>query len=115
MTILTKAMLAQAYDYLCEWPPFSKWNMPPSEDVKFGVIKRKDIYAQFYTLDKIPCIEVSAGRVGAHQILLSTLAHEMLHLHMHTSCPDSGKPHGKAFQKFADRVCKIHGFDRLNF
>jgi hypothetical protein len=24
-------------------------------------------------------------------------------------------PHGKAFQKFADRVCKIHEFDRLTF
>jgi hypothetical protein len=23
--------------------------------------------------------------------------------------------HGAAFQKFADRVCKIHEFDRLTF
>jgi hypothetical protein len=27
----------------------------------------------------------------------------------------SRNPHGKAFQKLADEVCKIHEFDRLTF
>jgi hypothetical protein len=44
---LTVATLAHAYDYLCEFPPFDKWNLPPSEEVKFSIIKKADRYAHY--------------------------------------------------------------------
>lgn len=111
---LNTEMLAHAYDYLCCTPPFSKWNMPPSEDVKFAVIRKKDRFAHYFMQGGVPHIELSSGRVGRHDTLLSTLAHEMIHLHMQAACV-GGKDHGPAFQKYADRVCKLHEFDRLIF
>ncbi len=112
---LTKEALAAAYDYLCEFEPFSKWNMPESEDIKFRVMKRKDRTAHYAMSDGVHEIAVSSAYVGQHDVLLSSIAHEMLHLHMAQTCWNRRNPHDAAFQKFADRICKIHHFDRLMF
>jgi predicted SprT family Zn-dependent metalloprotease len=111
---LTPEALAAAYDYLCEFPPFSKWNMPPSEDVKFRVLKTKDRTAHYSGSDGHE-IAVSSAYVARHEMLLSSMAHEMIHLHCHQTCWNRRNPHDRAFQKFADRVCKVHEFDRLTF
>ena len=112
---LTKDALALAYDYLCEFPPFNRWNMPPSEDVKFSVIKHKDRTAHYVCENGAHQIAVSSNYVGRHEMLLSSMAHEMLHLHMSQTCWNRRNPHDAAFQKWADRICKIHEFDRLIF
>jgi hypothetical protein len=118
---LHKEMLACAYDYLRATEPFCRWRMPGSKDIKFGVYKRKDRYAHYEYKSTGPGegqhhIKVSSELVGSHSSLLSTLAHEMLHLHMNNSaCLDMRSPHGNNFNKLADRVCKIHGFDRKLF
>lgn len=112
---LNTEMLAHAYDYLCCTPPFSRWNLPPSEDVKFAVIKRRDRFAHYFMDAGVHHIEMSSGRVGRHETLLSTLAHEIIHLHMEQACMNARNPHGAAFKKYADRVCKLHEFDRLIF
>jgi len=112
---LNVEMLALAYDYLCCLPPFSKWNMPPSEDVKFIVIRAPDRYAHYQMVDGVHSIAVSTKFVGRHENLLSTMSHEMIHLHMKAARMSARNPHGKAFQKLADEVCKIHDFDRLTF
>lgn len=39
----------------------------------------------------------------------------MIHLHMEVSCIAANNPHDAAFHKYADRICKIHEFDRLIF
>lgn len=115
MTIpLNAEMLAHAYDYLCSLPPFDKWNMPPSEDVKFHVI-RGDHYAHYQMIGGVHNISVSAKMVGRHENLLSTMSHEMVHLHCRAARIKMRNPHGKAFQAFADEVCKIHEFDRKLF
>ena len=112
---LNAEMLALAYDYLCCLPPFSKWNMPPSEDVKFIVIRAPDRYAHYQMVDGVHNIAVSTRFVGRHENLLSTMSHEMIHLHCKAARIPMRTPHGKAFQKLADEVCKIHDFDRLTF
>lgn len=112
---LTVESLAAAYDYLCEFPPFSKWNMPPSEDVSFKVLKTKDRTAHYVKISKGHEIAMSSAYVGSHEMLLSSMAHEMLHLHCSQTCWNRRNPHDAAFQRFADRICKIHGFDRLLF
>lgn len=111
---LTVSALAAAYDYLCEFEPFSKWNMPPSEDVKFNII-RADHYAHYQMVDGVHHISISAKLVGRHESLMSTLSHEMAHLHIRAANIPMRTPHGKAFQKLADEICKIHEFDRLAF
>jgi hypothetical protein len=113
---LTPEMLAASYDYLASTNPFDKWNLPISEEIKFRVYKRGDRYAHYHFKNGKHQISVSSILVGSHVTLLSTMAHEMLHLHMKANaCLDMRCPHGSGFNKLADRVCKIHGFDRLIF
>ena len=112
---LTAEMLAFAYDYLACQPPYDKFNMPPSEDVRFLVIRQADRYAHYQMVDGVHTIAVSAKFVGRHETLLSTMAHEMIHLHCVAAGIRMRNPHGKAFQKLADEVCKIHEFDRRIF
>lgn len=114
---LTPALLARAYDYLCATEPFVKWKLPPSDVIKFSVYKRKDRFAHYECKGEgLHYIKVSSVLVGSHASLLSTMAHEMLHLHMNfAACLDLRSPHGEAFNKLADKVCKVHGFDRKLF
>ena len=112
---LTPEILAASYDYLCCTPPFDKWNMPSSEDVKFSVIKTKDRTAHYCQRNGVHVIAVSSAYVGRHESLISSMAHEMVHLHMSQTCWNRRNPHDAAFQKFADQVCRIHEFDRLIF
>ena len=113
---LTKELLAHAYDYLCATEPFDKWNLPHSEDIKFSVYKRKDRFAHYQFDEGGHHIKVSSVFVGTHASLLCTMAHEILHMHMNsTGCLDMRSPHGVGFNRLADQVCKIHGFDRKLF
>lgn len=113
---LTPEALAAAYDYLCEFPPFSKWNLPPSEDVKFVVSKHKDRFAHYQIIGGVHHIVVSSRNVNRHIALLCAIAHELVHLYLEVNCLDGKSPHGKAFHRLADRVCKSHvEFDRNTF
>jgi hypothetical protein len=113
---LTPEMLACAYDYLCECPPFNKMAMPHSEDVKFSIGRRKDRFAHYQMLGGEHHIVVSGRFVGRHIMLLSTLSHEMAHLYLEQNCIVGSDVHGKPFQRLADKICKHHPeFDRLNF
>lgn len=110
---LTTEMVAHAYDYLCCCLPFSKWSLPPSDDVKFRIIRSKRIFAQYQMRGGVHHIDVSSRMVGSHMVLLSTLSHELIHLHLGEveACDN----HGPNFQMLADEVCEIHDFDRLTF
>lgn len=112
---LTKDALALAYDYLCEFPPFNNWNMPPSEDVRFSVFKRRDTVAHYRFAKGLHHIAMSSSLVGRHEMLLSSLAHEMLHLHMAQTCWNRRNPHDATFAAYADEICQTHEFDRLTF
>lgn len=104
---LTPEMLACAYDYLVCQKPFVSWNLPSSKEVKFRVSRHKDRFAHHQMIGGVPHIVVSCHLVGRHEMLLATMAHELIHFR------DSS--HGKKFQRLADKVCKLHEFDRLTF
>ena len=112
---LNKEMLAHAYEYLCCLPPFNKWNLPSSDDVKFAISKNKYRYAYYQMSGGEHHIVLSSRFIGRHELLIATMAHEMIHLHMEVSCILANNPHDAAFHKFADHICKIHEFDRLIF
>jgi hypothetical protein len=112
---LNTEMLAHAYDYLCCQKPFSAWNLPHSEDVKFLVIRSADRYAHYQMVGGVHHIAVSTKFVGRHEVLIATVAHELIHLHCRAARIPMRNPHGRAFQKLADEVCKLHDFDRLTF
>jgi hypothetical protein len=110
---LSRDVLAAAYDYLCTTQPFSEWNLPDSEDVKFRVIKSPDVRG-WYLLgqDGSHTIAISSRCIGRTQSLIETVAHEMVHLHQGDVKMDTpNAQHNRAFWKLADIVCEAHGFD----
>ena len=115
---LTPAVLAAAYDYLASTAPFSSWNLPDSEDIKFRVIKSRKVFAQ-YVWDGTHAIEVSSGTVGQTDTLMQTMAHELTHLHLRLtgmeSRSDNPNVHNGAFRKLAAKVCATHGWDLKAF
>lgn len=110
---LTTEMMAHCYDMLAATPIMGKWNLPPSEDIKFKLIKKTDRFAHHTVIGGVHHIAVSIKFVGTFQTLIATMAHEMIHVHQ----DQAGLPRndGKGFQKIADRVCKELEFDRLIF
>jgi hypothetical protein len=112
---MTPESLAAAYDYLKTTPPFSKWNLPDSEDVLFKVGKYRTDYASYRWDGKQHTISMSANAIGHTVTLFRYLAHEMIHLHLEETGMESrtgGKDtHNAAFRKFAASVCRYHGFD----
>lgn len=116
---LTPDMIAAAYDYLRTTPPFSRWNLPDSEDVRFSVGKFRSDYASYRWDGKQHTITMSANAIGYSPTLLRYLSHEMVHLHLEETGMESRQggedTHNAAFRKFAAQVCKHHGFDPKAF
>ena len=113
---LNRDMLAAAYDYLVQTPPFNRWNMPDSEDVTFRVIRDPHVRG-WYLLghDGKHTIAISSKCIGRTESLMETLAHEMIHLHQGDVRMETGAEHNRAFWKLAECVCKVHGFDERLF
>ena len=115
---LDKEMLAAAYEYLRHTPPFSKWNLPDAEDVKFST-SRRPREAGRYQWDGNHNIIASIHGVGHTSTLMRFMAHEMIHLYLEKmgweSKARSEEVHNAAFRKFAAQVCKYHGFDLKAF
>jgi hypothetical protein len=116
---LTPETLAAAYDYLRTTPPFYKWNLPESEDVKFK-IGRRPKEAGRYQWDGVDhTITASVRGVGYTTSVMRFMAHEMIHLYLEKmgweSKAHSAEVHNAAFRKFAAQVCKYHGFDPKAF
>jgi hypothetical protein len=109
-------MLAAAYDYFAASVPFNSWNLPPSEEVKFIVIRDPHTAGYHKMVDGKHIIGISSGSIGRTYSLMEVMAHEMIHTHQReTSMETKGAVHNSAFQKLAERVCKVHGFDPLLF
>lgn len=115
---LTPEMLAAAYDFLMVTPPFDKWSMPESDDVRFRVSRSRSRFG-FYRWDgKRHTITVSINSVAYSSTLLETMSHEMVHLHLEElGMDDRGgtNTHSGAFRRLADDICKLHGFDPKAF
>lgn len=115
---LTPEVLAAAYDYLASTEPFCRWNLPDSDDITFRVVKSRKMFAQ-YVYDGTHTIEVSSGTVGHTATLMTTMAHELTHLHLRLTGMESKSSnpnvHNLPFRKLAAQVCRVHGFDLKAF
>lgn len=114
--VLTRDTLRAAYDLLQETQPFCRWNLPDSDDVVFRVARSHNNFG-WHTFDGVQHgIAISAATVGTLDTLLKTMAHEMIHVHEHStrSCK-SNTEHSAAFKRWAAQVSKIHGFDPKSF
>lgn len=110
---LTPRMLEAAYEYLRCTLPFRRWKLPDGEKIEFWVTACKGRYGYLENTGEVVRIAVSATRVESTTDLITTMAHEMIHLR--ENCLGKQPAHGRRFQSMADRVCRIHGFDRETF
>lgn len=110
---LTPDLLRAAYDLLGETEPFKRWNLPDSDEIRFRVYRSGD-YGLFQTDGPDMTISASERMIGHLGTLLSTIAHEKIHVYQHVT----GMPmdHGAGFKKLAAEVCRHHrDFDPKNF
>jgi hypothetical protein len=116
---LTPEMLAAGYEYLRASPPFRAWKLPPSVVVRFKVSRIASEFGRYQWDGERHIISMSAKSIGQTETLLRYLAHEMIHLHLEATGQESKRGgmnvHNAAFQRYAARVCKLHGFDPKAF
>lgn len=111
---LTPEIMAAAYEYLKATPPFSRWGLPPAGALKFRPTKARSEAGHCEELDsgKI-CIGMSSVLHGHSNSILTTMAHEMIHVRQFTAGTPATR--GMLFQKMATQICRRHGFDPLGF
>ena len=110
---LNVEMLAHCYDMIAATPVMARLNLPPSEDIKFHIIKKRDRFAHHQVKNGVHQIAISSRFVGSFMTLVMTMCHEMIHVHQHEA--KLPRDDGKGFQKMADKICKQLEFDRLIF
>lgn len=110
-------MLETAYNLLCTTPPFRRWKLPHADEVQFDIMECDTHSADYFMVgNNTHRIRINNKWTGTLSKLLANLAHEMVHLHLHTTCKsDQGDDHGPQFQKTAAQVCRHHGFDIKGF
>lgn len=115
---LTPATLEAAYEYLRTTPPFSAWSLPEGDEIKFTVSRSRKWFARYGRVNGKHAIEVSANSVGHGTTLMTSLGHEMVHLHLEELGMDrrgTTNTHSGAFRRLAEEVCKMHGWDLKAF
>jgi hypothetical protein len=122
---LTPELLEASYEYLRLSPPFRGWNLPEGDQISFRVMGARDRYGHFrgrHTkarvgargADSFSEIAISAGKVRSTDVLMATMAHEMIHLYQDETGSARGH-HNPQFRALAARVCAFHGFDLETF
>lgn len=112
--LVNRDTLRTAYDFLSESPPFNRWNLPDSDDVTFRVVRSKTNYGWHQFDGRRHTIAISSVTVRNTPVLVTTMAHEMIHVHECATCRPRGE-HSKAFRKWAAQVCRAHGFEPKEF
>ena len=116
---LTPDCLENAYEYLRGTLPFRRMNLPHADNLVFRVMGARDRFGHFRGRIKgmpdLNEIGVSIRAVKSTDLLMATMAHEMIHLYQHENGSAGKTSHNAEFERIATRVCRIHGFDREEF
>lgn len=123
---ITPESCRAVYDYLRTTLPYRRWRLPDSEAVEFRITKSADKYGSVnYPTIKghriRPIVEISDHLVWCTDLLVRTMAHEMIHLRQFQldgwKVVEKGKEygHGEDFQAMAKLVCRRHGFNPQEF
>ena len=117
---ITPALMEAAYELLRITPPFRKWKLAEPDDVVFRIIKTELTRGTFYRAgkrgSKLPTIEISMKCIGSVHSLITTMAHEMTHMHEDTNhVARDDVMHSARFKRLAAQVCRHHGFDAKLF
>lgn len=108
---LTPETLRHCYEFLNTTPPFKSWNLPDGEDVTFKVVRHPGLRGWYRKEPVGHSIGISSRCIGHTLSLMAVMAHEMIHLHEeHANACGRGQ-HSAAFKRWAEQVCRYHGFD----
>ena len=98
------------------FPPFVRWKLPPSYEVKFELLHTKFWQADWLQRDGSHRIRVSERKHHFLDSLVRSMAHEMIHVHMYNAGTETpGVEHNAEFERLAKQVCKSFGFDYGQF
>lgn len=111
---VTPELLRSGYDLLRTTQPFSRWKLPPGEEVRFRARAPAGHDGYYHVLGEQHCIDISPAVGSQLMPVLRVLAHEIVHLRIQLRWPRE-QGHGPRFRRLADQVCRHHGFDRANF
>lgn len=110
---LTPAMLVTAYEFFRTTKPYKRWKLPHSDVVEFHITRHVDRHGDCSDVKGGPRIRISSRTTFWTDKFLKTMAHEMIHLHLHRI--DGRLKHGPEFKRCALEVCTYHGFDPKQF
>lgn len=118
---LTPEILESAYELLRRTQPFNVWRLPRPDDVVFIVTASKGLFGEHHSERQHTrfkgnhVIRISGALIGSLDTLMKVMAHEMTHMRESQLTKYTGNAHGEVFNLLADRVCRVHGFDRKAF
>lgn len=115
MIPVTAETVRAVYVMLLSFPPFSRWNLPPADEVIFVVAPLRSRWGDFDPNNHT--IRISTVNVTTFLSLVTAVAHETVHLKQDISGRWPAKDaHNTHFKKMAARVCKhFPFFDIANF
>jgi hypothetical protein len=109
---ITPKILESIYLTLAKCDPFIKWDLPPSELCRFGIVDDHTVMATYEyddSLAKPHIFSISQARCGHYDTIVRSMAHEMIHCSRHKS----GKwtLHDTTFKRRKTAVGLELGFD----
>jgi len=113
---LTPEVVRNLYASLYCCYPFTKWNMPLPEEIEFIVTPDPELMGTYlYDTggDYEHTITISSGRCGHYYTMLTTLAHECVHMSFYRQKGDKWLLHGKEFRRRCKMVSDELGFDGM--
>ena len=113
---LTPEIIRNLYSSLYCCHPFSKWKMPLPEEIEFLVTADAETMGTYlYDTgeDFEHCITISSARCGHYYTVLTTLAHECVHMSFHRQAGNKWSQHGKDFRSRCKAVADELGLDPL--
>jgi hypothetical protein len=116
---LTPEILRLNWEMNAACAPFDKWNLPDSHDVIFKVTRDRTT-AGYHTTwtDGTHEVGISQRCCGTLPTLTRVMQHEQIHAYQKCTAPKTttaGVEHNAAFRRLADKVCALHGWDRMEF
>lgn len=113
---LTPKIIENIYSMLYCVEPFSTWELPLPEEIKFIVDIDPEVMGTYcYTDDEdyAHTITISSARCGHLDTVIRTMAHEMIHASRWNTVTHAWTKHDKTFRNRAKSVSLELGFDPL--
>lgn len=108
---ITDKTIKSMYSLLRSMPPFNQWNLPPSYKIKFKVVHDLPLLGHLHVYPKLK-MEIGTKHQEHFESVLTTVAHEMVHLSLYLEGCGSYHQHRKPFRERTAQIGDLYGFDK---